>query len=125
MPHASSPKQMKSPAFIEKMNNGPVAFVTVLPNGPIAMGKSLGMWFGYAVLVGAVAGHVAGLTLGPGAEYLVVFHVVSAVAFAGYSLAILQSAIWWHRSWRHTLLIMFDGLVYALLTGGVFGWLWP
>ncbi len=96
----------------------PALFVTVLPNRPIAVGKSLGMWFGYSLLVGAVAGYVAGLTIGPGAAYLSVFHVVSTVAFAGYSLAILQSAIWWYRGWGYTLRTMFDGLIYALLTGG-------
>ncbi len=125
VPHASDNKEMGSPEFIEKMNNGPVAVVTVLPNGPVAMGKSLMMWFGYSLLVGAVAGYVAGLTIGPGAAYLSVFHVVSTVAFAGYSLAILQSAIWWYRGWGYTLRTMFDGLIYALLTGGAFGWLWP
>ena len=47
------------------------------------------------------------------------------MAFAGYALAIPQSTIWWHRSWRFTLLTMFDGVIYALLTAGTFGWLWP
>jgi hypothetical protein len=89
------------------------------------MGKSLALWFGYSVVVGALAGYVAGLTLGPGADYGTVFRVVSTVAFAGYSLAILQNSIWWHRNWGYTLKTMFDGLVYALLTGGAFGWLWP
>ena len=125
VPHASSHEETKSPAFIEKMNSGPVAIVTVFPNGPIAMGKSLALWFGYCLVVGAVSGYVAGLTIGPGAEYLTVFRVVSTVAFAGYSLAILQSAIWWGRGWGYTLRTMFDGLIYALLTGGAFGWLWP
>ena len=125
MPRAASMKEMGEPAFIEKMKAGPVAFFTMLPNGPTAIGKSLGQWFGSSLLVGAVAGYTAGLTLGPGAEYGVVFRVVGTVAFAGYALAILQSSIWWNRSWRYTLLTMFDGLIYALLTAGAFGWLWP
>ena len=125
LPHAADSKEMGAPEFIKKMNNGPVAFLTVLPNGPIAMGKSLGMWFGYSLIVGAAAGYVAGMTIAPGADYLYVFRVVSTVAFAGYSLAILQNAIWWYRGWSYTLRTMFDGLLYALLTGGTFGWLWP
>ena len=125
MPHASGTKEMGSPEFIDKTNKGPVAFMTVLPNGPMGIGKSLGMWFVYSVVVGLTAGYVAGLTVGPGAEYRVVFRIVSTVAFAGYSLAVLQSTIWWYRSWGFTLRTMFDGLVYALLTGGTFGWLWP
>ena len=125
MPRPASTKEMSEPAFIDKMKAGPVAFVTVIPNGPMAIGTSLARWFGYSLLVGAIAGYTAGLTLGPGAEYGLVFRVVGMVAFAGYSLAILQSSIWWYRSWRFTFLTMFDGLVYALLTAGTFGWLWP
>lgn len=125
LPRPASMKEMGEPAFVDKMKAGPVAFVTVLPNGPLAIGTSLARWFGYSLLVGAVAGYAAGATLGPGADYGLVFRVVGTVAFAGYSLAILQSSIWWYRSWRCTFLTMFDGLIYALLTAGTFGWLWP
>ena len=124
-PYAADSKTMGSAEYMEKMKSGPVAFITVLPSEPLTMGKSLALWFGYSVVVGAFAGYVAGLALGPGAEYGAVFRIVSTVAFAGYSLAVLQSTIWWHRSWGYTLKTMFDGLVYALLTGGAFGWLWP
>lgn len=30
-----------------------------------------------------------------------------------------------HRAWMTTLKAPADGLTYALLTGGAFGWLWP
>ena len=114
-----------SPELLKRYKQGPVAIITVLPNGLPALGVNLARWFGYSLLVGAVAGYTAGLTLGPGAEYSLVFRVVGTVAFAGYSLAILQASIWWSRSWSYTLTTMFDGLVYALLTAGAFGWLWP
>ena len=125
IPCAADMKEMNTPEFIEKTKQGPVAFLTVLPNGPMATGKSLGMWFGYSLLVSAIAGYTAGFTLGPDAEYRVVFRIVSTVAFCGYSLAVLQSTIWWYRSWGYTLRTVFDGLIYALLTAGTFGWLWP
>ena len=38
-------EEMKSPAVIEKLKRGPVGFMTVLPSGPPAMGKSLFQWF--------------------------------------------------------------------------------
>jgi hypothetical protein len=123
LPYASGPAD--SPEYMEKREKGPVAIITVLPNEPPALGVSLARWFGYSVLVGAVTGYVAALTLEPGADYSVVFRVVGTVAFAGYSLAILQASIWWSRSWSYTLKTMLDGVVYALLTAGTFGWLWP
>ena len=125
MPHGADAKEMATPEFIQKTKEGPVAFLTVLPNEPMNMGKSLGMWFSYSLVVGGFAAYVAGMTLGIGAEYGEVFRVVAAVSFAGYSLAVLQASIWWGRSWGYTVRTMVDGVVYGLLTGGVFGWLWP
>ena len=125
MPFATDMKETGTQEFIEKTKQGPVAVLTVLPNGPMTIGKSLGMWFVYSLVVGAIAGYTAGLSLGPDADYRVVFRIVSTVAFCGYSLAILQGTIWWYRGWGYTLRTMFDGLIYALLTAGTFGWLWP
>jgi hypothetical protein len=54
-----------------------------------------------------------------------VFRIAGTVAFAGYALALAQPSIWYGRSWTATLKSMFDGLIYALLTAGTMGWLWP
>ena len=54
-----------------------------------------------------------------------VFRIAGTVAFAGYTLALWQNVIWFSKSTTTTTKSTFDGLVYALLTGGVFGWLWP
>jgi hypothetical protein len=125
IPRAGSMAAMKSPEYAEKLNQGPVTFLTVLPNGPIAMGKSLVQWFGYSLLVSFVAAYVASRALEPGAHYLSVFRFVGVTAFASYSLALLQNSIWWSRNWGATLKSVFDGLLYAAFTAGVFGWLWP
>lgn len=125
IPHAGSTEAMKTPEFTEKCNAGPVAFMTVLPNGPMQMGSSLAQWFGYCILVGLFAGYVASRALEPGAHYLAVFRFVGTVAFAGYGLALLQNSIWYKRNWSATLKSMFDALVYGLVTAGTFGWLWP
>ena len=50
---------------------------------------------------------------------------VALTAFAGYALALWQSPIWKSTKWSTTLKATFDGLLYALLTAGTFGWLWP
>lgn len=125
MPFAGGSKQMKEPGFVEKLSKGPVAMFTVLPNGPIAMGKSLVFWFLYCVVVGVFAAYIAGRALPAGSHYLAVFRFAGATAFAGYALALWQDWIWFRRSWTTTIKFTFDGLVYALLTAGVFGALWP
>jgi hypothetical protein len=125
VPRPSSRKDVNSPEFAEKMKNGPVLVVTVLPNGPFSMGRNLGLWFVYCVVVEIFAAYIAGRALSVGAPYLHVFRFAGATAFVGYSLALWQMSIWYRRAWSTSIKATLDGLIYALLTGGVFGWLWP
>ena len=125
LPCGGSMADMKSPEFLKKMNDGPVIFMTVVPSGPPSMGKSLVLWFLYAIIVSIFAAYIAGRALGPDANYLQVFRFAGCTAFTGYSLALLQQSIWYQRNWGTTLRSMFDGLIYGLLTAGTFGWLWP
>lgn len=125
LPCAGSMHDMKSPEFLDKMNKGPVAFMTISRPGPPSMGAALAMWFVYSLIVGVFAAYVTGRALGPGAHYLEVFRFAGTTAFIGYSLALMQASIWYKRRWMTTIKSMIDGLVYGLLTAGVFGWLWP
>jgi hypothetical protein len=115
---------MNSPEFKAKLERGPRVMVTVL--GPQnSMGRNLAKWFVYLLVVGVFAAYVASLMLGAGASYMNVFRVTGTVAFAGYALALWQNWIWYSRGFGYTFRTTIDGLVYALLTAGVFGWLWP
>ncbi|HZI21030.1 MAG TPA: hypothetical protein VFD76_00890 [Gemmatimonadales bacterium] len=125
MPRPSSPAEWKSPAFAEKYKRGPVMMFTVYPPGPMSMRNQLINWFIYAIVVGVFAAYVAGRALGPGARYLSVFRFAGVTAFAGYALALWQMSIWYRRSWLTTIKSTVDGVIYALLTAGVFAWLWP
>lgn len=124
-PHAGSPEGMKNPAFIAKMQKGPIVILTLAPGGSVSMGRNLSLWFVYTLIVSVFAAYIAGRALGPGANYLEVFRFAGATAFTGYSLALLQNSIWYRRNWGATIRSMIDGLIYALLTAGMFGWLWP
>jgi hypothetical protein len=123
-PHAGSPAGMKDPGFVARMKRGPILMMTVAPGAPPSMGPALAMWFAFTLLVSLFAGYIASRALGPGAHYLEVFRFVGASAFMGYSFGLLQDSIWHRRAWGTTLKSVFDGLLYALLTAGTFGWLW-
>jgi hypothetical protein len=125
IPCVRSPKQMKDPSFIEKRKAGPIAFMTVMKSGSTSMGTNLALWFLYCIAISLFAAYVTGRALEPGAEYLDVFRFAGCTAFLGYSAALWQNSIWYKRAWSITLKSTFDGLVYALLTAGTFGWLWP
>ena len=125
VPRPSSMQEMRSPEFLEKMKKGPVMMLTVIPNGPPSMGKPLVLWFLYCAVVGLFAAYVAGRALPVGVPYLRVFQLVGATAFLAYAAALWQTSIWYRRAWSTTIKATIDGLVYALLTAGTFGWLWP
>jgi len=124
-PHAKSMKDLNSPEFAEKLKQGPVGIMTIMKRTSPGMAKELILWFIYSIIVSIFAAYVAGRALPPGSHYLAVFRFAGVTAFVGYSLALLQGSIWYHRNWSATFKSMFDGLIYALFTGGIFGWLWP
>jgi hypothetical protein len=124
-PKSSSMKEMGSPEFKEKWKKGPVVMATVLPSGESSMGSSLMLWFLYSIIVSIFAAYVAGRALEPGAHYLAVFRFAGVTAFVSYALGGWPASIWYRRPWSVTMKNTFDGLVYGLVTAGVFGWLWP
>jgi hypothetical protein len=124
-PAPDNPKEMHSEEMKNKFREGPNGFVTVHPPGWPNMGKALPLWFVYCVGIGVMTAYVTGRTMPPGEEYLTVFRVAGTVAFLSYSGAHMADSIWVGAPWSNTLKSVFDGLVYGLLTGGVFGWLWP
>jgi hypothetical protein len=125
VPRPSSRQEMSSPSFLDKLNKGPVFMMTVWPNGRTAMGKSLVSWFLYTAVISVFAAYVASRALPVGAQYLQVFRFAGTTAFIGYSAALWQMSIWYRRPWSTTIKATVDGLIYALLTAGMFGWLWP
>lgn len=126
VPYMATKEDWTSDEFKAKVERGPVMFTTILDGKAVfSMGPQLVQWFAYCLLVGVFAAYLAGRMLPAGADYLSVFRLTGTVAFACYAMALPQHSIWYHRNWPATLRSMVDGLVYALLTAGAFGWLWP
>lgn len=125
LPRCNTHAEMRSPEFLQKMSEGPVWLITVRPNGMAGMAKPLILWFLYTLLVGLFAAYIAAMALPPGSHYLSVFRVVGTTAFMAFSLGLVHDSIWYARQWSTTIKLMFDGLIYGLVLGGTFGWLWP
>jgi hypothetical protein len=124
-PYANSPAQMKQPEYIEKRKRGPSLFLTLTTGSDPGMGKYLLQWFVYLLVISLFAAYAAGLALGAGAPYLAVFRCVSVSALMAYALGHAHQSIWYRQAWSTTGRYFLDGSIYALLTAGVFGWLWP
>jgi len=124
-PHLGSMAEMNTPEGQEKYRTGPVGILVVMPNGPVNMGKHLALWFVYCLLVSFFVAYLAAHTMAAGTHYLGVFRIVGTAAFLAYGFGYLTHPIWKGETWGVSLKGVFDGLVYGLVTAGVFGWLWP
>jgi len=125
VPRCNSMKDMGSPEFKAKVNQGPNWIITAMPLGEGGMASSLLQWFLFLLLVAFFSAYVASHALPPGAHYTEVFRFVGTTAFMGFAFGQLPQSIWFRRRWSTTLKHVFDGLIYALLMAGTFGWLWP
>ncbi|MEZ5065431.1 MAG: hypothetical protein R3B81_11920 [bacterium] len=102
VPRASSGAELNTPEFMDKMKQGPVFLLTVLPNGAWSMGRNLALWFVYLLVVSFFSAYVAGRALPPGTHYLNVFRFAGATAFIGYAVSLWQMSIWYRRAWSLT-----------------------
>ena len=125
LPSPGSRNAMKDPVFREKLTKGPVVFMTVLPPGPPTMGPQLIQWFIYCVVVSILAAYITASAVGPGVESLRVFCFACTSAFLAYALAHWQNTIWYKHNLGTTIRNTIDGLIYGLLSGTAFAWLWP
>lgn len=125
VPRASSHDEMRSAEFKAKFARGPVMIVTVWPSGTMSIMRSLVLWFAYCLAAGAFTAYIVGSGVPAGAPYMRVFALATVAAFACYALGLWQMSIWYRRAWSATIKASIDGLIYATLTAGMLGWLWP
>jgi hypothetical protein len=124
VPRPVKREDMKSAAFQEKVNRGPNLILTVIANGPRPMKNFFIGWLVYLLVVTTAAACIVGATLAPGAA-TGVFKSVATITFVAYAFGLAPESIWYHRRWSTTVKLMFDALIYALITALIFGWLWP
>lgn len=124
-PFSAGPEDWKDETWKAKFEQGPVGFVTLARSGVMNIGKSMAQYFTYLLIVQVFIAYVATHALDAGAHYLAVFQVVGTVAILTFAGGSPPNAIWMSRKWSNIWREIFDGVVYGLLTAGVFGWLWP
>ena len=123
LPYCVDYAEMAKDEMQQKFKDGPIAYITVAPNGLPAMGPRMISMALYFLLVSVVCAYLVTRTLGPDAEYLSVFRIAGTVAFIANGIAVIPESIWFSRPWSMTLKNILDALIYALITGGIFGWL--
>ena len=124
-PYSASAEDLQDPETVRKFEEGPVGFLTVVPSGTPTMGSKIMLSFVFYLVISMVVAYLASRTLDPGADYRAVFRVTGTVAWLAYGTATVPDAIWFGRPWSGIVKGLLDALVFALLTAGFFGWLWP
>lgn len=120
-----SPENMNSPETKRKLEAGPVGIMFLRGNGMANMGITLAQWFVFCLVVSVFAAYVAVVTMSAGAADMQVFRVVTVVAFMAYAFGAVPYGIWWGQPWSALFKDIVDGLIYGLITGALFAWLWP
>lgn len=125
LPYCTEMSEMGKPEMQEKFNRGPVAMITVFPNGMPPMGKLMAQQIGFFLVGCFLIAYCASLALAPGADYLTVFRVVSAIGFLAFGWSNIPMSIWYGHPWSVTAKYLLDALIYGLVVAGCFAWLWP
>lgn len=125
VPNCDNQREMRSPEFKAKMEQGPVMVVTVMTYRGMQIGSSLAKWFLYILAVSALTGYVACHAAQLNGTHASIYRIVGVTAWLGYAAALWPISIWYRRSWLTTIKSTIDGLVYAGITAATFVWLWP
>jgi hypothetical protein len=125
-PHCKEMKDMASEAMQRKYREGPVGHITIIPNGTPNMGKYLGMWFLWSLVIAAVAAYITSKVV-PFEPYQAMraAKVAGALTFIAHGFGTVTESIWMGRPWSGSAKYLLDAALYALGSAAVFYWLWP
>jgi hypothetical protein len=125
IPYCAEMKDMGSPEMIRKYQEGPVAHVTLFAKGVPNMGKYLGQWFLWTLVIATVTAYLtARLVPAEAASAVTAAKLVFALSFLAHGFGSVPESIWFGRSWFSTAKHMFDAALYATGSAAVFWWLW-
>ncbi|HVE71116.1 MAG TPA: hypothetical protein VNI54_07085 [Thermoanaerobaculia bacterium] len=107
-------------------SKGPSAIMYLRNPASFSFPRTLGLHFLQCLVSAILVAYIAGQTLAPGTEYMRVMQIAGATGTIFWSFGSnISDAIWYGKPWRSAIKYAIDGLIYGLLMGGVFGWLWP
>jgi hypothetical protein len=124
-PFAECMKEMGSPEIIEKFRTGPSGSMTIIPRGVPTIGKSLMQWFTLSLVISVFVAYITHLSRVPGEGFKSVLQVAGATGVLGYAFGSTCDSIWKGVSWDSTMRFTVDGIIYGIVTGATFAWMWP
>lgn len=123
-PYAGDRKAMTA-EWKAKVEAGPAGILLIRRNPSTKMAPNLIQYFIWIVVIEIFTAYVASRALSGSSDYLEVFQIAGTTAILGFAGACVPNSIWFGKPWSVTWKEVIDGIVYGLLSAGVFGWLWP
>ncbi len=125
IPQCKEMKDMATPEMQKKYLEGPVGHVTILPNGVPNLGKYLGTWFLWSLVIAAVAAFLASRLIPLDHAFArSAAKLVGAITFIAHGFGTVTESIWTGRPWSQSVKYLLDAALYAIGSGLVFLWLW-
>jgi hypothetical protein len=126
IPHCKDMKDMGTPEMLKKYQEGPVMHFTILPKGMPNMGKYLGLWFVWSLVIATVAAYLTAKAYGvEDAPVLRASKFFAALIFIAHGFGTITESIWVGRPWSSSAKYLLDAALYAIGSGAVMFWLWP
>jgi hypothetical protein len=122
-PHFGSHKECNTPEARQRWKEGPSGLVSIW--GQVSMPRNMILTFLVFLAASALIAYLGAAVLAPGASFGRVMQVIGTAGVLTYSFSFIPNAIWFGSYARTIFACIFDGVVYGLITGAIFAWLWP
>jgi len=86
------------------------------------MGMNMALTFIFYFVVSLFIAYLGTLSLEQGASFSKVFQVTGTAGILAYCCGGIPNSIWFQQKFLSNLI---DGIAYGLITGAIFGLLWP
>ncbi|HSZ56285.1 MAG TPA: hypothetical protein VK797_11530 [Tepidisphaeraceae bacterium] len=123
-PDFRDPKAMKSEKVQKALEEGPVGHLSVWPT-PLTMGSKMFATFIVYLVVSILIAYLTRVALPGPAPFAKVFQVAATAGILAYCFSFIPNAVWFGSYKRTIVANVVDGIVYGLITGALFAWLWP
>ena len=125
IPYCTDMKAMAEESMQQKFKQGPVAMITVLPNGMPPMGKLLTQQVLFFLFGSILIAYLATISIALNADCVAIFRQVFIASFLAYGWAQIPLSIWMGQPWSNCFRYLLDALIYAGVSGAAFAFLWP
>lgn len=124
IPFCKEMSDMKGEAMQQKYREGPIGHIVLGPVGAPQIGKFMGQWFVWTLVVSTIAAYLAARVCGFGHPHAAA-KLAGAIVFVAMGFGTVTESIWSMRPWSSSAKFLIDAALYGLGAGLVFLYFWP